>query len=259
MTRQRLKANRVELIDRPSPNYDERRPPGHVIDILLLHYTGMPSAEEAIERLCDRDAHVSAHYAVMEDGQVIRMVKERYRAWHAGVSLWSSDRDINYRSIGIEIINPGHEFGYRAFPDAQIDAVIELSKGILSRHPIPVTRVLGHSDVAPTRKEDPGELFPWARLAQDGIGQYVDPDSVVLASADPLKLGDEGDAVGVLQDRFKLFGYGLETTSVFDDLTKAVVTAFQRHYRPSNFDGVADPQTQALLECYLNPQQSTIA
>lgn len=259
MTRQRTKANRVELIDRPSPNYDERRPPGHVIDTLILHYTGMPTAEEAIARLCDRDAHVSAHYVVMEDGQVIRMVKERYRAWHAGVSGWDGDKDINYRSIGIEIINPGHEFGYQAFPDVQIEAVIELSQGILSRHPIPASRVLGHSDVAPTRKEDPGELFPWAQLAKANVGRFIDPDAVLTVAEGALALGDKGDAVAQLQDRFKQFGYGIEISSIFDDETRAVVAAFQRHFRPANFDGVADSQTQSLLERYLNPPASTIA
>ncbi|MDA0260985.1 MAG: N-acetylmuramoyl-L-alanine amidase, partial [Proteobacteria bacterium] len=148
----------------PSPNFDAR-PPDRKIDILLLHYTGMLSAEAALERLCDPGAKVSAHYVVDEDGQTFRLVDEVNRAWHAGQSSWAGESDINGRSIGIEIVNPGHEWGYRRFPDVQIAAVIELSARVLSRHPIPAARVLAHADVAPERRMDPGELFDWQRLA----------------------------------------------------------------------------------------------
>ena len=147
----------------PSPNHDDRG--GAAIDMLVLHYTGMKTAEAALERLCDPAAKVSAHYTIDEDGTVYAHVPEARRAWHAGVSFWAGATDINSRSIGIELVNPGHEFGYRDFPDAQIAALITLCHGILLRHPIPSARVLGHSDVAPARKEDPGELFPWERLA----------------------------------------------------------------------------------------------
>ncbi|MHA1538096.1 MAG: N-acetylmuramoyl-L-alanine amidase, partial [Alphaproteobacteria bacterium] len=159
------------MIERPSPNH-EARSPDIPIDILLLHYTGMETAEGALERLCDPAAKVSAHYTIDEDGTLYRHVGEDRRAWHAGKSFWAGSYDINGRSIGIELVNPGHEFGYRAFPEAQMAALIELAGGILARHPIPPHRVLGHSDVAPGRKQDPGELFDWARLADAGIGLW---------------------------------------------------------------------------------------
>jgi len=160
----------MRRIDRPSPNHDER---GDVaIDMLVLHYTGMASGAAALDRLCDPAAKVSAHYTIDEDGTVYAMVPEARRAWHAGVSWWGGDTNINTRSIGIELVNPGHEFGYRAFPDAQVAALTTLCHGILMRHPIPSARVLGHSDVAPARKDDPGELFPWERLAKLGIGLW---------------------------------------------------------------------------------------
>ncbi len=152
---------------RPSPNHDERAA-GKPVDILLLHYTGMRSAEGALKWLTDPASRVSSHYFVDEDGRVAAMVAEGRRAWHAGKSFWAGETDINSRSIGIEIANPGHEFGYRPFPGAQTEAVIALCRDILARHPIPPERVLAHSDVAPLRKHDPGELFPWARLAVGG-------------------------------------------------------------------------------------------
>ena len=154
---------------RKSPNFDDR-PVGTAIDILLMHYTGMRSAEEALTRMCSAEAKVSAHYMVDEDGTIISMVQESDRAWHAGVSYWLGKENVNGSSIGVEIVNPGHEFGYRPFPRSQIEAVIELCTGILERHPISPDRVLGHSDVAPSRKEDPGELFPWRTLSEAGIG-----------------------------------------------------------------------------------------
>ncbi|MEX2202220.1 MAG: N-acetylmuramoyl-L-alanine amidase, partial [Dongiaceae bacterium] len=158
----------------PSPNHDARRGP---VDILLLHYTGMVAAEAALKRLCDPVARVSAHYLIDEDGTLWQLVGEDRRAWHAGVSFWAGESDINARSIGIELQNPGHEFGYRAFPEPQMKTLIELAQGILQRHPIPASRVIGHSDVAPTRKEDPGELFDWQRLAAAGIGLWPAGDS----------------------------------------------------------------------------------
>src|SRR5262249_36882522 len=163
--------NMRAIVHRPSPNFDARRG-GTPIDILALHYTGMPTAEGALARLCDPAAKVSAHYTIDEDGTIYRHVAEAERAWHAGVSCWAGARDINDRSIGIELVNPGHDFGYRAFPDAQIAAVIELARGIVERNRIPPARVLGHSDVAPKRKIDPGELFPWPRLAAEGLGVW---------------------------------------------------------------------------------------
>ena len=163
----------MKLISMLSPN-QEPRPAGVAIDTLILHYTGMKTAKEALSRLCDPEAKVSAHYLVDEDGAVFLLVPEAKRAWHAGVSSWRGESNINDRSIGIELVNPGHEFGYRAFPEKQMAALIPLLRGILARHPIPQSRVLGHSDVAPGRKTDPGELFEWHRLAESGIGLWPD-------------------------------------------------------------------------------------
>lgn len=230
---------------RPSPNHG-RRADGARIDILLLHYTGMPSAEKALEWLCDPQSGVSSHYLVFEDGRVVQMVEESERAWHAGKGYWAGETDINSRSIGIEIANPGHEFGYTDFPAEQIDAVISLCRGILARHPIPPERVLGHSDVAPMRKEDPGERFPWQRLNQEGIGHWDVPDPIVAGGA--FRLGDAGNDVLRLKRRFAKYGYGLADTSRYDDQTEAVVRAFQRHFRPAMIDGVADVSTLRTLE-----------
>jgi len=233
----------LRVVQRPSPNFNERVGEG-VPDILLMHYTGMQSCEAAVQRLTDPAARVSSHYTIDEDGTVYVHVDESLRAWHAGVSHWRGETDINSRSIGIEIVNPGHEFGYRAFPDVQIDAVIELSKGILSRHRIPPRNVIAHSDIAPGRKEDPGELFPWSRLAGEGIGIWVDAQAVTGESLSP---GDRGDAVRTLQTDLAAYGYGIDPTGDYDARTRDVVIAFQRHFRPVKFDGVADAQTRDVL------------
>ena len=212
----------MKLVEWPSPNHDDRD--GATIDMLVLHYTGMQSAEAALERLCDPDAKVSAHYTVDEGGVVYAHVPEARRAWHAGVSFWAGVTDVNARSIGIELVNPGHEFGYRAFPEAQIASLITLCHGIMSRHPIPAARVLGHSDVAPARKDDPGELFPWARLAKDGIGLW--PDWIE---------SDLGPQI--------LTRYGYDPDVPQDKL----ITAFQRHFRPQKLDGQWDGECAGLL------------
>jgi N-acetylmuramoyl-L-alanine amidase len=215
----------MKPVDRPSPNWDSRG--GVPVDMLVLHYTGMKSGEAALARMCDPAAKVSAHYMIGEDGAVHALVPEAARAWHAGVSYWAGARDINARSIGIELVNPGHEFGYRAFPKAQIAALIELASGMLTRHAIPAWRVLGHSDVALMRKDDPGELFPWAQLAGEGIGLW------------PTKGDDPGEAkVAALLARF---GYDPEVP------LEKTVTAFQRHFRALRVDGMADAETRALL------------
>jgi len=159
---------------RHSPNHDER-PPGTPVDMLVLHYTGMTSAGAAIDRLCDPAARVSSHYVVEEDGLVWALVPERHRAWHAGVSFWRGHRDLNDRSVGIEIVNPGHEGGYRPFPALQMAAVCDLCLEVLARHPIPARNVVGHSDIAPDRKQDPGELFDWEGLARNDVGLWPDP------------------------------------------------------------------------------------
>ncbi len=220
--------------ERPSPNFDARTP-GEAVDILLLHYTGMESAEVALARLCDPAAKVSAHYCIDEDGTLWRLVDEGKRAWHAGVGLWAGASDINARSIGIELINPGHEFGYRAFPEAQIAALIGLCRDILTRHVIPAARVLGHSDVAPLRKEDPGELFPWARLAAAGIGIWPD-------EAAPLPVPGKREA----KRQLGRLGYGY-----LEDDFAAVVRAFQRHFRPKAVTGTLDEETSGRLAALL--------
>ena len=235
----------LSFIERPTPNVDARRAPP---DMIVLHYTGMQSGEAAIERLCDPEARVSAHYVVEEDGRIFRLAPEERRCWHAGVSHWRGETDINAASIGIEIVNPGHEFGYRAFPDAQIEAVIALIADIRTRWTIDQDRIVGHSDVAPSRKEDPGELFPWKRLAEAGHGLWFEPaQERIAALGPPLSEGEEGLGVVVMQAGLKRLGYGLEQTGVFDEATRLTVTAFQRHWRPGKVDGVADGETRATL------------
>jgi len=226
----------------PSPNHDART---SRIDILLLHYTGMKTAEEALARLSDREARVSSHYFVYEDGTIAQLVPERRRAWHAGEASWKGATDINSRSIGIEVVNPGHEYGYRDFPAAQIDAVIALCRNIVARHPIRRERVLGHSDVAPTRKNDPGEKFPWDRLAVAGIGLWLEPSPI--GPGRTLSANDKGAEVEQLQKQLARFGYDLKITRLYDDNTRSVVTAFQRHFRPARVDGLADVSTRETL------------
>ena len=213
-----------------------------------MHYTGMQSGEAALERLRDPEAKVSAHYLVEEDGRIFRLVPEERRARHAGVSSWHGVEDNNGRSIGVEIVNPGHEWGYRPFPEAQIAAVMALTADIRSRWTIEDGNIVGHSDVAPSRKEDPGELFPWKRLAEAGHGLWVEPDA---APGGLLQAGDEGPGVLVLQAGLRRLGYGLEATGAYDPATATVVTAFQRHWRQTRVDGVADGETRARLTALL--------
>ena len=231
----------MKTLPAPSPNFDARKVPP---DILLLHYTGMPTGEAALARLCDAAAKVSAHYLVEEDGRIFALVAEERRAWHAGVSFWKGERDINGRSIGIEIVNPGHEFGYRAFPDAQITGLVELIADIRGRWEIDDARILAHSDVAPARKEDPGELFPWKRLAEAGHGLWAEP---AAAPGAPLKEGDDGAGVFALQAGLTRLGYDSAPSGTYDAETATIVRAFQRHWRQSKVDGVADGETRARL------------
>ena len=238
------------IIDRPSPNHDER-PAGADIDVLLLHYTGMPTAAGALDRLCDPAAKVGAHYLIDEDGAVYALVDEDRRAWHAGVSYWRGERDINGRSIGIELVNPGHEFGYRPFPEPQMRALIGLCRDILARHAIPAARVLGHSDVAPARKEDPGELFDWPRLAAEGIGLWPTGELTVSARQ-TLALGAAGPAAQKLRRALAAFGYEAAGDGRYDTDLAVIVKAFQRHWRPAGVDGVADGETQAILHHLLD-------
>jgi len=224
----------LDFIDTPSPNFDARALP---VSMVVLHYTGMIDGASAIARLADPEAKVSAHYVVAEDGQVVRMVDEAHRAWHAGRSWWRGTSDINSASIGIEIVNPGREFGYRPFPEAQIDAVIELLAGIMERHSITRGNVVGHSDVAPARKEDPGELFPWYRLAR-----------LRLALPRPTKnlMDPHWSDAGFLL-ALERFGY-----DVADGV--AAVRAFQRRFRPEMIDGIIDGECRAILLGLLLPK-----
>ena len=231
----------MNLIEAPSPNFDPRTV---TPSLLVLHYTGMQTGEEAIARLRDPEARVSSHYVVEEDGRVFRLVPEERRAWHAGVSFWRGRRNVNGDSIGVEIVNPGHEWGYRAFPDAQVAAVIELLGDIRTRWSIEDRDIVGHSDVAPARKEDPGELFPWKRLAEAGHGLWAEAPA---APGEPIGEGEEGAAVFALQAGFTRLGYDLPPSGSFDADTSAVVRAFQRHWRPDRVDGVADGETRARL------------
>jgi N-acetylmuramoyl-L-alanine amidase len=218
--------------ERPSPNHDSRGAPPR-IDMLVLHYTGMQSAAAALDRLCDPVAQVSAHYVVEEDGVVWRLVPEARRAFHAGQSCWEGERDLNFVSIGVEIVNPGHEWGYRVFPEEQMAAVECLCRDILSRHPIPPHRVVGHSDIAPDRKADPGEAFDWPRLARAGIGIWPEP-----SRHRPDAVFDRARAVANLGGIGYCVGPAIEAASV---------AAFQRHFRPTRVDGVIDAETAARL------------
>lgn len=220
--------------ERASPNHDGR-PEGGRVDMLVLHYTGMKTAAEAIERLCDPAARVSAHYVIDEDGAVWRLVEESRRAWHAGVSFWQGTRDVNGASVGIEIVNPGHEWGYRKFPEAQMAAVEALARDLLRRHPISPDRVVGHSDVAPLRKQDPGEFFDWEHLARAGIGLWP-----VAGAPPPAGIAD---AQGMLA----AIGYGVPDSGSLDNETRRVLVAFQRHFRPRALDGRIDDETGVRL------------
>lgn len=232
----------LDIIDLPSPNHDER-PPDSPVDILILHYTGMQTAEAALDRLRDPEAKVSSHYVVDEDGTTFRLVAEERRAYHAGVSYWRGHTALNGRSIGIEIVNPGHEWGYRDFPVLQLAAVCDLCLEILSRHPIPQRNVVAHSDVAPDRKEDPGEKFDWEGLARNGVGLWPEgvPD---LGTGDAVR-----DAASLRDVRRGLaaIGYDVAPNGALDPALATVLRAFQRHWRPEAVTGQADAGTLARL------------
>ena len=232
----------MQVIKHVSPNFNARRLP---LSMLVLHYTGMETGEAAIERLADSDAGVSAHYVVEEDGRIIQMVAEDKRAWHAGKGVWRGCEDVNSASIGIEIVNGGHDFGLPDFPDVQIEAVLALSQGILARHPIAACDVIGHSDLAPDRKQDPGEKFPWKRFAEAGVGLWPDPVKPGFAASSP---GEDGASVLNLRQALLEIGYGVNPAGAYDDALKSVVLAFQRRFRPGELTGVADEATCALVE-----------
>ena len=246
----------MDIAGRWSPNFDTRAD-NCAPDMVLIHYTGMETAGAALDRLQDPEAKVSAHYLIDEEGRAFALVPEFERAWHAGVSSWHGETDVNSLSIGIELANKGHEFGYPDFPDAQIRTLLDLMADIFSRWPISPARVVGHSDVAPGRKADPGEKFPWKRLADAGFALWVDPAPLVAGPT--LGPGDKGDGVRDLQVALSLAGYAVDADGVFDDITRDVVTAFQRRQRPESVDGIADLFTLKTLAAFLEAQKGPSA
>lgn len=233
---------------RVSPNFGPRREDARP-DMIILHYTGMKTGADAEAWLCASESEVSSHYLVHEDGRVVQMVRESDRAWHAGRSSWQGLTDVNSRSIGIEIVNPGIEGGLPDFPDAQIAAVIDLCRDISARHGVEKQHVLAHSDVAPGRKVDPGPKFPWRMLAAAGVGHYA---SMTLPAATAgCSIGDRGPSVELLQSMLQLYGYNIDINGIFDGRTHIVVEAFQLHFRQDRIDGVADGESMAILQALL--------
>ncbi len=232
----------MKIESTPSPNFDVRKLP---ISCLVLHYTGMRTGQAALDRLRDPEAKVSAHYLVEEDGRIFQMVDEKDRAWHAGVSNWNGIKDLNSASIGIEIVNGGHDFGLPDFPDKQINAVIGLSKAVIKRYDIRAKNVVGHSDIAPARKEDPGEKFPWIGLAAAGVGIWpmdVSDDQRILFES-----GARDRGISIAQSGLAHIGYNVSVTGILDDETMLVVKALQRRFRPSKLDGQIDVQTMEII------------
>ena len=234
---------------RASPNHGERMG-GHGIDCVILHYTGMPTGSGALKRLCDEAAHVSAHYFVEEDGTILQLVPEARRAWHAGVSSWRGETDLNSGSIGIEIVHPGHDGGLPPYPPAQIEAVIALCRDISARQGIRPERVLAHSDIAPGRKIDPGENFPWDTLHAGRVGHWVPPAPVTDGRG--LAPGDSGARVATLRADLAAYGYGIAPGEDYDAETRTTVAAFQLHFRPARVDGIADTSTLDTLRRLLD-------
>lgn len=251
-----IKDTALEADVRPSPNFGDRKD-GKSIDILILHYTGMTDADKAVSWLCDSRSEVSAHYLVYEDGRIVQMVAEAHRAWHAGRSFWQGEHDINSCSIGIEMANAGYLDCENAdqlpeFPEPQMMAVQTLCRDIVMRHKIPASRVLGHSDVAPGRKQDPGEKFDWQRLAQAGVGLWSNDRG---DGRQNLVLGDQNEAVATLQKQLQEFGYDAEITGIYGPATQTIVRAFQQHWRQDLASGDADSQTLARLDSLLQLQK----
>jgi len=230
--------------DHRSVNWNDR-PLDARIDTVVLHYTGMQSGKEALTRLCDPEAEVSAHYMIEENGSVYRLVEEERRAWHAGVSCWQGRENLNHSSIGIELVNPGHEFGYKPFPDAQIDSLLKILDGIKTRHEIPTSRFIGHSDIAPSRKTDPGELFPWQQLAAEGFGVFSDKDASDQTLV--IEKGMQGTAAIKLNKQLGIVGYHGCDYDTIGDNTERVIKAFQAHWRPTVVTGIYDAGTSLVL------------
>jgi N-acetylmuramoyl-L-alanine amidase len=231
-----------------SPNHGERRGYSRP-NCLILHYTGMPTGEAALKTLTDPASEVSAHYLIWEDGSIDQLVAESDRAWHAGKAWWKGESDLNSASIGVEIVNPGHDGGSPPFPERQIAATIALARDVCTRWEIAPERVLAHSDIAPMRKQDPGEAFPWERLWREGVGRWTEP--APLSGGALFAHEEEGPPVRALQAMLALYGYGVEITGVYDRQTRQAVAAFQRHFRPERVDGEADASTVATLKALI--------
>jgi N-acetylmuramoyl-L-alanine amidase len=231
-----------------SPNHGERRGYSRP-NCLILHYTGMPTGEAALKTLTDPASGVSAHYLIWEDGLIDQLVSESDRAWHAGKAWWKGESDLNSASIGVEIVNPGHDGGSPPFPERQIAATIALARDVCTRWEIAPERVLAHSDIAPMRKQDPGEAFPWERLWREGVGRWTEP--APLSGGALFAHEEEGPPVRALQAMLALYGYGVEITGVYDRQTRQAVAAFQRHFRPKRVDGEADASTVATLKALI--------
>lgn len=232
----------LQFISHPSSNFDVRAPTVP-LQFIVLHYTGMKTGAEALARLCDPSSKVSAHYLIEEDGRIFRPVEEKNRAWHAGKSFWRGITDLNSASIGIELVNPGHPFGYRAFPQTQIEALKTLMQDIITRNNLnPKTAPLAHADVAPARKEDPGELFPWKELAAAGLGLWPEPQAEDYAHADDTEV----------QNLLRGIGYDCPASGSYDQPTRAALLAFQRHYHSENLTGTPERETVARMRALRN-------
>jgi N-acetylmuramoyl-L-alanine amidase len=236
----------------PSPNLGPRKTDRRPVWI-MLHYTGMESGVAALQLLTNPLSEVSCHYLVWEDGRIFQLVPEVARAWHAGRGSWKGEEDLNSHSIGIEIVNGGHRFGLPPYPPAQIEAVIALCQDIMARHTMPAGHVLAHSDSAPTRKEDPGEHFPWQHLAQAGVGLWPQIEPVPASASALYQLGDEGQPVRALQALLAMIGYPVQITGVYDALTESVIKTVQRRYRPQSITGMADGATLSVLKALARP------
>ena len=238
----------LNIIQKPSPNFDNRRG-GQKPEMLIIHYTGMTDNKEAIKRLCDPGSVVSTHYVIDDIGKCLQLVDENNRAWHAGVSSWAGNSDINSCSIGVELCNPGHEHGYQRFPQKQMATLLRLGRDILARHSILPQFVLGHSDVAPTRKLDPGEFFDWRSLANNGMGIWPDTNTPPNKQEIRETNCDRDDVdIALLQGKLARFGYGIEITGACDEQTTLVVMAFQRHFRQNRITGILDMESEFILD-----------
>ena len=239
----------------PSPNLGPRKTDRRPTWI-MLHYTGMESGVAALQLLTNPLSEVSCHYLVWEDGRIFQLVPEAARAWHAGRGNWKGESDINSHSIGIEIVNGGHAQGLPPYPDEQIEAVIALCQDIMARHGMAADHILAHSDTAPTRKEDPGEHFPWQRLARAGVGLWPEADTTGdTAALAGYRAGDEGQPVRALQALLAMIGYPVQITGVYDALTESVIKAVQRRYCPDTVTGIADARVLAVLKSLARQQR----